>query len=233
MQMQPFRLLRFRNRIEFGTPPFPLRRPSQNGPRRQGFAAPRRNGAPLTAPELFLLTSFLIEPNVHRSAERLRNFPLKRQTASRSRLVSVRCCHAREATSRQYGPFRRQNRCSANQKCRENFEVSDIWLPRMISTVGDRPRPLPDNIAHSSQQMQLRCQPELRGELAVEVRLAPQALSNRRPFGERSPSIGGAFGVSAFRFPQRRGRLSTVQSPDGSASRSRFIPQMRPTQAGL
>ena len=33
-----------------GGPPFPRRKPSQNGPRRQGFAAPRRNGAPLTAP---------------------------------------------------------------------------------------------------------------------------------------------------------------------------------------
>ena len=48
--MQPFRLLRFRNRIELESPPFPLRKPSQNGPRRQGFAPPRRNGAPLTAP---------------------------------------------------------------------------------------------------------------------------------------------------------------------------------------
>jgi Family of unknown function (DUF6088) len=28
----------------------PLHKPSQNGPRSQGFAAPRRNGAPLTAP---------------------------------------------------------------------------------------------------------------------------------------------------------------------------------------
>src|SRR5260370_37192839 len=50
MHMQPFRLLRFRNRIELESPPFPLRKPSQNGPRRQGFAPPRRNGAPLTAP---------------------------------------------------------------------------------------------------------------------------------------------------------------------------------------
>jgi hypothetical protein len=31
-------------------PPFPLHRPSQNGPRCQGFATPRRNGAPLTCP---------------------------------------------------------------------------------------------------------------------------------------------------------------------------------------
>ena len=31
-------------------PPFPLRKPSQNGPRCQGFATPCRNGAPLTAP---------------------------------------------------------------------------------------------------------------------------------------------------------------------------------------
>ena len=31
-------------------PPFPRHKPSQNGPRRQGSAAPRRNGAPLTAP---------------------------------------------------------------------------------------------------------------------------------------------------------------------------------------
>jgi len=31
-------------------PPFPLRKPSQNGPRCQGFATPRRNGAPWTAP---------------------------------------------------------------------------------------------------------------------------------------------------------------------------------------
>ena len=36
------------NRV--GDPPFPLRRSSQNGPRRKGGAAPRRNGAPLTAP---------------------------------------------------------------------------------------------------------------------------------------------------------------------------------------
>src|SRR3984893_9342122 len=36
------------NRV--GSPPFPLRKPSQNGPRRPGSAAPRRNGAPLTAP---------------------------------------------------------------------------------------------------------------------------------------------------------------------------------------
>ena len=38
-----------------GTPPetpaaFPFRFMFQNGPRRQGFASPRRNGAPLTAP---------------------------------------------------------------------------------------------------------------------------------------------------------------------------------------
>ena len=50
MQMQPFRLLRFRNSDRVGAPPFPLGRLSQNGPRCQGFAAPRRNGAPLTAP---------------------------------------------------------------------------------------------------------------------------------------------------------------------------------------
>ena len=31
-------------------PPFPLRKPSQNGPRCQGFATPRRNRAPWTAP---------------------------------------------------------------------------------------------------------------------------------------------------------------------------------------
>ena len=31
-------------------PPFPLRKPSQNGPRGQGFATPRRYGAPLTPP---------------------------------------------------------------------------------------------------------------------------------------------------------------------------------------
>src|ERR1700680_3211961 len=36
------------NRV--GAPPFPLRKPSQNGPRRPGSAAPRRNGAPWTAP---------------------------------------------------------------------------------------------------------------------------------------------------------------------------------------
>src|ERR1700680_1204268 len=36
------------NRV--GAPPFPLRKPSQNGPRRPGSAAPRRNGAPLNAP---------------------------------------------------------------------------------------------------------------------------------------------------------------------------------------
>src|SRR5580704_6544967 len=48
--MQPFRLLRFRKSDRVGTPPFPPGRLSQNGPRRQGFAAPRRNGAPLTAP---------------------------------------------------------------------------------------------------------------------------------------------------------------------------------------
>ena len=36
------------NRV--GVPPFPLGGLSQNGPRCQGFATPRRNGAPLTAP---------------------------------------------------------------------------------------------------------------------------------------------------------------------------------------
>jgi hypothetical protein len=45
------------NRVS--APPFPLRSPSQNGPRRQESAAPRRNGAPLTAPgrsaETFLI----------------------------------------------------------------------------------------------------------------------------------------------------------------------------------
>ena len=42
-------MLRFRNRSSCA-PPFPLRKPSQNGPRCQGFATPCRNGAPLTAP---------------------------------------------------------------------------------------------------------------------------------------------------------------------------------------
>src|ERR1700686_4757236 len=50
LHMQPLRLLRFKKSNRVGAPPFPLRRSSQNGPRRQGFAAPRRNGAPLTAP---------------------------------------------------------------------------------------------------------------------------------------------------------------------------------------
>jgi hypothetical protein len=36
------------NRV--GVPPFPPSGSSQNGPRCKGFAAPRRNGAPLTAP---------------------------------------------------------------------------------------------------------------------------------------------------------------------------------------
>jgi hypothetical protein len=36
------------NRV--GAPPSPLPKPSQNGPRRPGSAAPRPNGAPLTAP---------------------------------------------------------------------------------------------------------------------------------------------------------------------------------------
>src|ERR1700722_10442971 len=36
------------NRV--GVPPFPRCGSSQNGPRCKGFAAPRRNGAPLTAP---------------------------------------------------------------------------------------------------------------------------------------------------------------------------------------
>ncbi len=39
----------------FWATPFPLARGSQNGPRPQGFASPRNNGAPLTAtkPPLF------------------------------------------------------------------------------------------------------------------------------------------------------------------------------------
>src|ERR1700686_5513588 len=50
MQMQPYRLLRFRNRIELEfLLSLPLDR-LQNGPRCKGFAPPRRNGAPLTAP---------------------------------------------------------------------------------------------------------------------------------------------------------------------------------------
>ena len=48
--MQPLRLLRFKKPNRVGAPPFPRRRPSQNGPRCKGFAAPRRSGAPLTAP---------------------------------------------------------------------------------------------------------------------------------------------------------------------------------------
>src|ERR1017187_4281736 len=180
-------LVAFQKSNRVGAPPFPRRKPSQNGPRRQGFAAPRRNRAPLTAPgrseEPFLnmrerrIGKLMTLASKHLAVSRprtrtpkprgpaqwlgagCRNFsrlparggafsldilfnrtkrapfggeteklPLEKATASRSRLVSVRCCHAREATSRQYGPFRRQNRCSANQKCRENFEVSDIWL---------------------------------------------------------------------------------------------------------
>src|SRR6202140_2836872 len=50
MQMQPYRLLRFRNRIELEfLLSLPLDR-LQNGPRCKGFDQPRRNGAPLTAP---------------------------------------------------------------------------------------------------------------------------------------------------------------------------------------
>src|ERR1700693_4167109 len=48
--MQPFSLVALQKSNRVGAPPFPLREPSQNGPRRQGPAAPRRNGAPLTAP---------------------------------------------------------------------------------------------------------------------------------------------------------------------------------------
>src|SRR5882724_936209 len=50
MHMQTASLVALQKSNRVGAPPFPLRKPSQNGPRRQGFAPPRRNGAPLTAP---------------------------------------------------------------------------------------------------------------------------------------------------------------------------------------
>src|SRR5450631_3883748 len=50
MQMQPFRLLRFRNRIELELLLSLLVDRLRTVLSRQGFAAPRRNGAPLTAP---------------------------------------------------------------------------------------------------------------------------------------------------------------------------------------
>src|ERR1700686_146324 len=50
MHMQAFRLLRFKKSNRVGVPPFPPCGSSQNGPRCKGFAAPRRNCAPLTAP---------------------------------------------------------------------------------------------------------------------------------------------------------------------------------------
>src|ERR1700686_5485223 len=145
MQMQPYRLLRFRNRIELEfLLSLPLDR-LQNGPRCKGFAAPRRNGATLTAPgrseetlpykrerrimkpmtpafkhlahigairlearaqrkgldaetfrgfqlaeELFLLTSFFIEPNAHRFDESLRNVQREGRDSESVRLPNWR-----------------------------------------------------------------------------------------------------------------------------------------------
>jgi hypothetical protein len=86
------------------------------------------------AGELFLLTSFFIEPNVRRAAERLRNLGSKglgRAAAAKGPAcqvaLSVRDC-------RQHAPVS-PSKChfSVNQKSGENFEVAVIWLGKQDS----------------------------------------------------------------------------------------------------
>jgi hypothetical protein len=83
------------------------------------------------AGELFLLTSFFIEPNVHNWADNLRiAAPNRLKRAGLGKLAGALAINARGHLPPVCPFFASKHRCVVNQKLRENFEVENIWLPK-------------------------------------------------------------------------------------------------------